>query len=350
MINYNIFYEKLLKTNNPILITEQNIQNELKIRLILEGHNPSDEELNKFAKMGMELYNEEIGWKTNLAWTIGGAIDPTGIADFTHAMYYFNNDQDLAGIITLIGCIPYIGDTVKVLLPWAGAAKTGSTLANAGFKASSGAGPITKNAAVSVANLLLKKMPALEKGLIKLIETAFKKRWVKQLLLKKFGRNAIKAHDRILPHTRNIQQNLSQRSISLAKKRAKKAGITWVHPTTPITKDAVWTDAQLAEYVAKGMLGKFDKFLRMFKGPSPLKGNGITKTLVGQGAKHAALNMDLSGVPYLDKFSTAPSRKDASYDFMIKNSDEYRRQQLISAPGPRVSKPQQKTYIKLSEQ
>ena len=315
MIKYHTFYEQSIKTKTPILITEQNIQNELKIRLILEGHNPSDEELNEISKTCMEIYNE--GWKTHGALHVLGAIDPSGLVDLGHGIWYLTKGQNISAILTFVGCIPYLGDAAKFLIPLS---KGGKALKM-----------VPGGPTLSLVKMLLNKMPIIQKGLTKLVARMLKNPSWKQTLISAFGK----------PTSMTTKYATTGRALSKVRPQQMANHIT--------------------NHIVNKMMGPLDKFLRMLAGahkgiPGIRASSSIGRIIPGQIAKGAVLNMDLSGVPYLDKFSTAPTNKDtdAAYDFMIKNSDEYRRQQAASAPGPRVSTPQQKTqqkkYIKLSEQ
>lgn len=120
-------YNALIQENQNILINETYIFNELKVKCIMEGQQVSDEILQESARIAYELYQEgwpnmviEEGWKSALGHTvayIAGAIDPTGVVDIAHAVQLFITGHWIVGSITLLGVIPYIGDTAKLLIP-----------------------------------------------------------------------------------------------------------------------------------------------------------------------------------------------------------------------------------------
>ena len=150
MNKFQYTYDKFMTPQ--FLIEKQSIRNELKLRLIMDGIYLNDNDLNDL----MKLY-EELNWWQHGLLHLGGAIDPSGLIDLGHAVYYFDQGQILSGILTLLGAIPYIGDTAKVLIPFFKAGKSATSMVNTGFKA----GFHTKNASISAANFLLKNMALL---------------------------------------------------------------------------------------------------------------------------------------------------------------------------------------------
>ncbi len=131
MNRYLLTYNQLIKENNGTFpITEQYIFNELKIKCIANGEQVSDEILHESASLAYEIYKEGWGWdilKTFVPHTasdwahfaayIGGAIDPTGLIDLAHAGQLIYTGHPIIGGLTLLGAIPYIGDTGKLLIP-----------------------------------------------------------------------------------------------------------------------------------------------------------------------------------------------------------------------------------------
>lgn len=124
---FNSIYDTLINEKHITPITESYIFNELKVKCIVEGYYISDEILQESAKITYELYQDgwpsdvlEEGWKSTLGHTlayVAGALDPTGIVDTAHAVQLFLTGHYILGIISLLGAIPYIGDTAKLLVP-----------------------------------------------------------------------------------------------------------------------------------------------------------------------------------------------------------------------------------------
>jgi len=120
---------KMLIENDQIIITEDYIHNELKSRLMLNGESFSEQELIELSKIGYALYQE--GWVDTVkdsilpmvghtAAHIAGSLDPTPTIDLLHAAYYFKKGNVIIGTLTLLGAIPYAGDTAKLLIPAVG--------------------------------------------------------------------------------------------------------------------------------------------------------------------------------------------------------------------------------------
>lgn len=267
MNKYHAIYN-YITTKKNILLTEQNIHNELKIRLIVDGYNPSDEELNDITKGCIELYEEAKWWQHGLAH-IGGAIDPTGIIDIGHSIYYFVHGQIVSGILTLIGVIPYLGDGAKLLIPF--------TKAGRALKMVPG-GP-----ALSFTKMALNKMPLIQKGLTKIVAKMIKSPHMKQILIKTFGAPT-----------------------SMATKYATTGGKVLIRPGAPHIAN------QIINHIVNKMIGPLDKFLRMLAGPRI--GSGIGKIAAGQMSKGALYNLDFSGIPSLKKYSTASTRSSDKMD------------------------------------
>ncbi len=258
MNKYHSLYNHITTQKN-ILLTEQNIRNELKIRLIVDGYNPSDEELTNITKGCIELYEEAKWWQHGLAH-IGGAIDPTGIIDIGHSIYYFAHGQIISGILTLIGVIPYLGDGAKLLIPLT---KGGKALKM-----------VPRGPALSFTKMALNKMPLIQKGLTKVVAKMIKNPHMKQVLIKTFGNPT-----------------------SMATKYATVGGKELVKSSSPQIAN------QMINHIVNKMIGPLEKFLRMLAGPR--LGAGIGKIAAGQMSKGALYNLDFSGIPSLKKYSTA---------------------------------------------
>lgn len=282
MNSFHSLYNHIIKENKISLITEQTVINEIKIRLITEGVTPNEEDLLEISKICMELH-EAKWWQHGIAH-VAGAIDPTGIIDAGHAIYYFMHDQILSGILTLIGAIPYIGDTAKLLIPLTKAGKA-----------------ITNPTAVSAIKILINKMPIIQNGLTKLVNVMLKSKHMKGVLIKAFG---------------------------APKDVAKYA--------TSGGKYATQNAPNIANHIVNKMINSFDSLIRKFAGPTISK--GTSKMLAGQTAKSALYNMDFSEIPSLKKYSTASidtsrdKEMEAALDWIERNKSKPQYISTISTP------------------
>ena len=299
MNNFHSLYSNMIKENKVSLINEQNVVNELKIRLIMEGITPNEEDLKEISKACIELY-EAKWWKHGLAH-IAGAIDPTGVVDMGHAIYYFNDGQILSGILTLLGAIPYLGDTAKILIPVFKGTKLGQPVLRSGLAA----GFKLSNAKVSAAKFLLQRMPSIQKGLAWLVSKMVKSPAMRRVLIKIFGKGDLTK--KIVSQSRNVYRNM--RPVKSVVRGPRGRYMTSTTPGSTLA-DAAVDSTKIVEHIVKKMLSMIDKPLRMLAGPkmytSPLGAVGAST------AKGLAYNADFSEIPSLQKYSTAP--KDKEFD------------------------------------
>lgn len=280
MNNFYSLYNNITKESKISLINEQNIINELKIRLITEGITPNEEDLIEVSKACVELY-EDRHWAMALGWHLFGALDPTGAVDLGHAIWYFNNDQVLAGILTLIGVIPYAGDTAKILIPVVKGTKTGMPMLQSGLRA----GFRLSNARVSAAKFLLQRLPRLEKGLSWIVSKMVQSPTMKRILVKKFGGASTK-----------MGKVIAKQGVKVT--RQMRYGV----PSSATRVDTT----QIVEPIVKKMLSMIDKPLRIIAGPKMHQ--SVKGALAASGVKTAAYNVDTSEIPYLKKFNMAPDK------------------------------------------